>query len=204
MLIQNALIHDGVTPVPYEGDIAIRDGKLISVGPRLSPAPGEEVLDAAGLRAYPGFIDAHSHLGLDNYAMGYEGQDYNEMGDIVAAQLRGIDSFNPQDRAIPMALAGGVTTVGTGPGSANVLGGTFLAVKTWGSCVDDMVLRAEVAMKCAFGENPKRCYRDKGDSARMTTAAKLREMLFKARDYLARKEAAGDDPMKKPPFDMKL
>ena len=204
MLIQNALIHDGVTPAPYEGDIAIRDGKLISVGPRLSPAPGEEVLDAAGLRAYPGFIDAHSHLGLDNYAMGYEGQDYNEMGDIVAAQLRGIDSFNPQDRAIPMALAGGITTVGTGPGSANVLGGTFLAVKTWGSCVDDMVLRAEVAMKCAFGENPKRCYRDKGDSARMTTAAKLREMLFKARDYLARKEAAGDDPLKRPAFDMKL
>ena len=204
MLIQNALIHDGVTPVPYEGDISIRDGKLISVGPRLSPAPGEEVLDAAGLRAYPGFIDAHSHLGLDNYAMGYEGQDYNEMGDIVAAQLRGIDSFNPQDRAIPMALAGGVTTVGTGPGSANVLGGTFLAVKTWGSCVDDMVLRAEVAMKCAFGENPKRCYRDKGDSARMTTAAKLREMLFKARDYLERKQAAGDDRLKQPPFDMKL
>ena len=204
MLIQNALIHDGVTPAPYEGDIAIRDGKLISVGPRLSPAPGEEVLDAAGLRAYPGFIDAHSHLGRDNYAMGYEGQDYNEMGDIVAAQLRGIDSFTPQDRAIPMALAGGITTVGTGPGSANVLGGTFLAVKTWGSCVDDMVLRAEVAMKCAFGENPKRCYRDKGDSARMTTAAKLREMLFKARDYLERKQAAGDDRLKQPPFDMKL
>lgn len=204
MLIQNALIHDAVTPVPYEGDISIRDGKLISVGPRLSPAQGEQVLDAAGLRAYPGFIDAHSHLGLDNYAMGYEGQDYNEMGDIVAAQLRGIDSFNPQDKAIPMALAGGVTTVGTGPGSANVLGGTFLAVKTWGKCVDDMVIRPEVAMKCAFGENPKRCYRDKGDSARMTTAAKLREMLFRARDYLERKQAAGDDRLKQPPYDMKL
>ena len=77
-------------------------------------------------------------------------------------------------------------------------------MKTWGSCVDDMVLRAEVAMKCAFGENPKRCYRDKGDSARMTTAAKLREMLFKARDYLERKQAAGDDRLKQPPFDMKL
>ena len=204
MLIQNALIYDGVTPVPYEGDLSIQDGKLRSVGPRLSPADGEEVIDAAGLRVYPGFVEAHSHLGLDNYGMGYEGWDYNEMGDIVAAQLRGIDSFNPQDRAIPMALAGGITTVGTGPGSANVLGGTFLAVKTWGSCVDDMVVKEEVAMKCAFGENPKRVYRDKGDSARMTTAAKLREMLFKARDYLARKEAAGDDPMKRPAFDMKL
>ena len=204
MLIQNALIYDGVTPVPYEGDLSIQDGKLRSVGPRLSPADGEEVIDAAGLRVYPGFVEAHSHLGLDNYGMGYEGWDYNEMGDIVAAQLRGIDSFNPQDRGVAMALQGGVTTVGTGPGSANVLGGTFLAVKTWGSCVDDMVLRAEVAMKCAFGENPKRCYRDKGDSARMTTAAKLREMLFKARDYLERKQAAGDDRLKQPPFDMKL
>ena len=204
MLIQNALIYDGVTPVPYEGDLSIQDGKLRSVGPRLSPADGEEVIDAAGLRVYPGFVEAHSHLGLDNYGMGYEGWDYNEMGDIVAAQLRGIDSFNPQDRGVAMALQGGVTTVGVGPGSANVLGGTFLAVKTWGSCVDDMVVKAEVAMKCAFGENPKRVYRDKGDSARMTTAAKLREMLFKARDYLARKEAAGDDPMKRPAFDMKL
>ena len=204
MLIQNALIFDGITPIPYEGDLSIQDGRLRSVGPRFTPADGEEVIDAAGLRVYPGFIDAHSHLGLDNYGMGYEGWDYNEMGDIVAAHLRGIDSFNPQDKAIPMALQGGVTTAGVGPGSANVLGGTFLAVKTWGACVDDMVVKAEVAMKCAFGENPKRCYRDKGDSARMTTAVKLREMLFKARDYLARKEAAGDDPMKRPAFDMKL
>ena len=103
-------------------------------------------MDCAGKRLYPGFVDAHSHLGLDNYGMGYEGDDYNEMGDIIAAQLRGIDSFNPQDKAIPMALHGGVPTVGVGPGSANVLGGTFLAVKTWGSCVDDMVITAEVAM----------------------------------------------------------
>lgn len=204
MVIQNVLIFDGVTPVPYQGDIAIQGRTLSRVGPRAVPADGEQVIDASGLRAYPGFVDAHSHLGLDNYGMGYEGHDYNEMGDIVSAQLRGIDSFNPQDRAIPMALQGGVTTVGTGPGSANVLGGTFLAVKTWGSCVDDMVVKAEVAMKCAFGENPKRCYRDKGDSARMTTAAKLREMLFKAKDYLARKQAAGDDALKRPAFDLKM
>ena len=85
-----------------------------------------------------------------------------------------------------------------------MLGGTFLAVKTWGDCVDDMVVREEVAMKCAFGENPKRCYRDKGDSARMTTAAKLREMLFLAKDYMERKEAAGDDVLKRPKFDLKM
>ena len=92
----------------------------------------------------------------------------------------------------------------SGPGSANVIGGTFFAVKTYGNCVDDMVVRDPVAMKCAFGENPKRCYREKGDSARMTTAAKLRDMLFQAREYLERKEAAGDDALKRPKFDMKM
>jgi imidazolonepropionase-like amidohydrolase len=204
MLIQHGLIFDGIHPDPYEGDIRTQGAVIGEIAPRITPAPGEQVLDAQGLRVYPGFIDAHSHLGLDNYGMGYEGQDYNEMGDIVAAHLRGLDSFNPLELGVRKALEGGVTTVGTGPGSANVLGGTFFAVKTWGVCVDDMVVKDPVAMKCAFGENPKRVYQTKGDSARMTTAAKLREMLFLARDYMERKQAAGDDPLKKPKFDMKL
>ena len=198
MLIKNGTIHDAVNALPYQADIALRDGVIAAIGPGLQPLDGEEVLDAAGKQVYPGFVDAHSHLGLDNYGMGWEGHDYNEMGDVLACQLRGIDSFNPRDTAIPAALRG------TGPGSANVLGGTFLAVKTYGSCVDDMVIQAEVAMKCAFGENPKRCYKEKGNSARMTTAAKLREMLFQARDYGERKAAAGDDPLKRPKFDMKM
>ena len=204
MLIQHGTIYDGVTPTPYAADIRLENGKIKEISPDLTPHPGEEVFDAAGLRIYPGFVDAHSHLGLDNYGMGYEGQDYNEMGDIVAAHLRAIDSFNPLGLGVRKALEGGVTTVGTGPGSANVLGGTFIAVKTCGICVDDMIVKDPVAMKCAFGENPKRCYRDKGDSARMTTAAKLREMLFAARDYMERKEAAGGDIAKSPKFDMKL
>lgn len=204
MLIQHGTIYDGVTPTPYAADIRLENGKIKEISPDLTPHPGEEVFDAAGLRVYPGFVDAHSHLGLDNYGMGYEGQDYNEMGDIVATHLRAIDSFNPMELGVRKALEGGVTTVGTGPGSANVLGGTFIAVKTCGICVDDMIVKDPVAMKCAFGENPKRCYRDKGDSARMTTAAKLREMLFAARDYMERKEAAGGDIAKSPKFDMKL
>ena len=203
MLIQNALIFDAIHSQPYVGDILVQGSKIQAIGPNLS-ALGEDVIDAQGLRLYPGFIDAHSHLALDNYGMGFEGHDYNEMGDIVAAHLRGIDSFNPLELGVRRALEGGVTTVGTGPGSANVLGGTFFAVKTHGNCVDDMVLRDPVAMKCAFGENPKRCYQNKGNSARMSTAAKLREMLFAAQDYMTRKEAAGDDPLKKPKYDMKL
>lgn len=200
MIIKNGTIYDGIHPAPYAGDLALREGVIAAIGPGLEPVEGERVLDAAGRRVYPGFVDAHSHLGLDGYGMGREGIDYNEMGDIVSAHLRGIDAFNPQDKAIPMACRGGVTTVGTGPGSANVLGGTFFAVKTWGRCVDDMVVKNPVAMKCAFGENPKRCYEDKGDSSRMTTAAKLREMLFRAKEYLEEKEEGA----KRPKFDMKL
>ena len=204
MLIKNGFIFDSVHSEPYHADIRIEGTVIKEIAPGLSPVDGEEVIDASGLRVYPGFVDAHCHLGLDNYGVGFEGHDYNEMGDIVASHLRGIDSFNPQELGVRKALEGGVTTVGTGPGSANVLGGTFLAVKTYGDCVDDMVVRDPVAMKCAFGENPKRCYKDKGDSARMTTAAKLREMLFLAQDYMVRKEAVDGDPVKAPKFDMKL
>jgi len=204
MIIKNGTIFDAVTPRPYVADIALRDGKIAAIGENLTALAGEEIIDATGRNVYPGLVEAHCHLGLDNYGMGWEGHDYNEMGDVVSAQLRGIDSFNPLERGVRMALEGGVTTVGTGPGSANVLGGTFLAVKTHGKCVDDMVIKPEIAMKCAFGENPKRCYKDKGDSTRMTTAAKLRDMLFQARDYMERKEAAGDDVLKRPKYDMKM
>ena len=204
MLIQNGTIYDGINSTPYEADIRLEDGKIKEIKAGLTPNPGEEILNASGLRVYPGFVDAHSHLGLDNYGIGWEGHDYNEMGDIVAAHLRAIDSFNPMEQGVRKALEGGVTTVGTGPGSANVLGGTFIAVKTYGTCVDNMIVKDPVAMKCAFGENPKRCYKDKGDSARMTTAAKLREMLFAARDYMERKENAVGDISKRPKYDMKM
>ncbi len=204
MIIRDALIHDAIHREPYQGDILIKDGKLVSVRPGMEAAP-EEVIDATGLHAYPGFVDAHSHIGLDGYG-GPTGTtyDYNEMNDICCPQLRGLDSYYAMDAAIPMALAGGVTTVAAGPGSANVLGGTFLAVKLYGKTVEEAMIRPSVAMKCAFGENPKRCYKDKCDSARMTTAAKLREMLFDARDYMIRKEAAGEDISKLPKYDMKM
>ncbi len=204
MIIRNAVIHDAIHREPYQGDILMKDGKLVSVGAGAEDASGD-VIDATGLHAYPGFVDAHSHIGLDGYG-GPTGTtyDYNEMNDICCPQLRGLDSYYAMDAAIPMALAGGVITVAAGPGSANVLGGTFLAVKLYGKTVEEAMIRPSVAMKCAFGENPKRCYKDKCDSARMTTAAKLREMLFDARDYMIRKEAAGEDISKLPKYDMKM
>ena len=203
MIIKNAIIHDAIHKEPYRGDILIKDGKLVSVGGQAGD--DGEVLDASGLHAYPGFVDAHSHIGLDGYGGPTGGSyDFNELNDICCPQLRGLDSYNAMDANIPLALEEGVTTVCAGPGSANVLGGSFFAVKLYGNSVDEAMISPCVAMKCAFGENPKSCYGSKSDSARMTTAAKLRQMLFEARDYMLRKEAAGDDITKQPKFDMKM
>lgn len=198
MLIRNATIHTAVQREPIVGDVLVKDGKIAAVGPNLS-AEGEEVLDASGLNLYPGFVEAHCHIGLHGYGIGYEGADYNEMNDTLVPQLRAIDGIEPTDPTFLQAARAGVTTVCTGPGSANVIGGTFVALKTIGNRVDNMVVRDGAAMKCAFGENPKRCYKDKGVSTRMTTAAKIREMLLRAQDY-KRKKDAGKDPA----FDMKL
>lgn len=201
MLIKNGMIHDMVQREPYKADLLIEDGKIKAIGTDL-PEEGE-VFDASGLDVYPGFIDAHSHLGLDGYGIGFEGADYNEMNDICTPQLRAIDSYNPLDPSVKHAALGGVTTVATGQGSSNAIGGTWIAVKTTGCCVDDAIIKDPVAMKGALGENPKRCYRDKGNSARMSTAAVVRNMMFKAKEYLAKKEAAGDDLSKMPAFDFK-
>jgi Imidazolonepropionase and related amidohydrolases len=203
MLLKNGLIHDAVHEAPYTADILIKETKIAAIGTNLA-AEGDEVIDIAGLNVYPGFVEAHGHIGLDGWGIGYEGQDYNEMGDILSPQLRAIDAIQPRDYALKEAREAGVTTLNVGPGSANVLGGTFAAIKPVGIRVDDMIVKQPTAMKCAFGENPKRCYRDKGNSSRMSTAAKLREMLFKAREYAAKLDAAKDDPSKKPAFDMKL
>lgn len=203
LLIQGGMVHDAVRREPYAADVLIKDGKIERIAPGIV-CEEAEVFDASGLQVYPGFVEAHGHSGLDGYGIGYEGQDYNEMGDILSPQLRAIDAIQPMDFALKEAREAGVTCMCVGPGSANVLGGTFAAIKPWGVRVENMLVKAEVAMKCAFGENPKRCYREKGNSCRMSTAAKLREMLFKAREYDRRLRAAGDDESKLPPFDMKL
>ncbi|MBR2745736.1 MAG: amidohydrolase [Erysipelotrichaceae bacterium] len=203
MIIKNGLIHDVVNREPYVADIRVEEGKIKEIGKSLTAAENEKVIDVTGLSVYPGFVEAHCHLGLDGWGIGFEGADYNEPGDICTPHLRSEDSFNPQDPSVRNAALGGVTSVATGQGSANAIGGTWIAVKTVGECVDDMIIKTPVAMKCALGENPKRCYRDKGNFARMSTASVIRNMMFKAKEYLAKKEKAGDDIFKQPGFDFK-
>ncbi len=203
LLIRNGYIKPMVGADIPGGSVLIGDdGKILAVGRELSAPEGAHVIDAGGRLVTPGCIDAHCHIGLDNEACGWEGKDYNEIVDPITPQMRAIDSINPMDESLANALQGGVTAACTGPGSANVVGGTFTSIKLAGKRVDKMIIKDPVAMKCAFGENPKRCYGQNGKKAPMTrmgTAALLRELLFKTRRYMEDK-ASG----KNPGFDMKL
>ena len=204
LLVRGGRVHDAVHPEPQQIDLLLENGRIVAMGHELNVPADIAVLDAAGLDIFPGFVDAHTHIGLDGYGIGYEGCDYNEMNDIWTPQLRAIDGINPRDPSFAHAREAGITCVCTGPGSANVLGGTFTAIKTVGERVDNMIVKEAVAMKCAFGENPKRCYKDKCDSTRMSTAAFLRGALASARDYGARKAAANGDVTKMPAYNQKL
>ncbi len=203
ILIKNGYVKTMSGADIPSGCVLIDDnGKIAAVGAELSTPEGAEIIDAQGRLVTPGCVDAHCHIGLDNEAMGWEGMDYNEIVDPLTPQMRAIDSINPQDEAFENAIRGGVTTACTGPGSANIVGGTFTAIKLVGKRVDNMYIKEAVAMKCAFGENPKRCYGQgmkKSPMTRMGSAALLREILFKTRRYLEDKEAG-----KNPAFDMKL
>lgn len=206
LVIKQGMIYDAVHEEPYIADILVEGGKIVKIAPVLEGRiiNEAEVLDASGLSVYPGFVEAHCHLGLDGYGIGFEGADYNETTDSLTPQLSAIDGLNPQDESIRLAMEGGITCVAAGPGSSNVLGGTFAVYKTCGKRIDDMVIKKKAAMKCAFGENPKLCYKDRDNYSRMTTASKLRIMFERTREYLARKEAAGDNVLKQPPYDPKL
>ena len=203
ILIQNGYIKTMVgDDIPCGCVLIGDDGKIADVGKEIAVPVGTEVIDAKGRLVTPGCVEAHCHIGLDNEGMGWEGHDYNESTDPITPHMRAIDSINPMDEAFGLALRNGVTCACTGPGSANVVGGTFTAIKLHGKRVDDMIVKEAVAMKCAFGENPKRVYGQgakKSPTTRMATAALLRELLFKTRRYLADKEEG-----KNPPFDMKL
>ena len=181
--------------------------KIAAIGKTVDAPADAKVIDATGCLVTPGFIDAHCHIGIDEEGMRWEGNDCNEYSSPVTPEMRSIDGINPRDEAFHLALEGGVTTATTGPGSANVLGGTFVALKLDGNCIDDMIVKYPVAMKIAFGENPKGCYGQNGHKepvTRMAVAALLREQLFKAKRYAAEIDAAEKDPTKTRPFDMQL
>ncbi len=183
----------------FVGDVAIENGKIVAVGQNLSYSDAE-VRDVTGMTVMPGIVDPHCHIGMWEDAIGFEGADGNECTNPITPELRAIDAINPYDRCFAEAVAGGVTTCVTGPGSANVIGGQFVAIKTYGDSVEDMVLHFPLAVKAALGENPKRVYNGKNQtpSTRMATAALMRKALIEAQEYNEKLEKGKIDPEKMP------
>ena len=206
MLFYNAGIFTACSDFIKNGYVLIKDGRIIDVGPMAFCPNDDEKYDLSGLTVYPGFIDAHCHLGMWEDGLSFEGDDGNEDTDPATPHLRALDAINPADRGFKEALDAGVTAVVTGPGSANPVAGQMVAIKTYGDRVDDMVIKAPAAMKFALGENPKNTYHSKDEtpSTRMATAAIIREQLKKAqryqRDILAAEE---DEDTDEPEIDIK-
>jgi imidazolonepropionase-like amidohydrolase len=202
LLIKNGYIKPMVGEDIENGCVLIGDdGKIAEVARNIEAPRGCEIIDAQGKLVTPGLVDGHCHVGMTNR---YEAinVDHNEKTDPITPQMRTIDSFNPFEKAVNEALTGGVTTACTGPGSANIIGGSFAAIKLFGKRVDNMIIKEPIAIKCAFGENPKNFYGQQGKKApytRMGLAALLREFLFKAEKYADDKKTGKDIP-----FDIKL
>ena len=195
LLIQNGTLYTMESDEPVRADLLIRNGKIAKIAPEIKPEEGMEILDATGMGVYPGFIDAHSHIGIAEEQTTAQTDASNEGTDPVTPYVRAIDGIHPMDSAFHNALAAGITGVLVGPGSANPIGGQFAFIKTYGRCVDDMVVLAPAAIKVAFGENPMTTYGTGGTmpATRMGIASVIREELFRAKQYF-------DDPDAQPDY----
>jgi len=187
LLIKNARIFTGTGEVLEKGQVLVEDGKIKGVGEKLDFSADCDVIDADGKVLTPGLIDVHTHLGVHEQGVGREGADFNETLSVVTPEVRAIDGINPREEGFETAREAGITTVQVMPGSANVLGGEMLVLKTVGDVIDKMVISHPSGMKAALGENPKR--QGPGSSSdkpmtRMGIAAKLRAKLMETQDYI--------------------
>lgn len=200
LLLQNGTLMPMDGRGAFKGDLLIEEGKIKALGESL-PAEGAEVIDCGGRYVLPGLIDAHCHVGMWEDGMGEEGADGNECSDPITPHLRAIDGVNPFDPCFGEACAAGVTTVAVGPGSSNVIGGQFAALKTAGRALEDMIIKAPVAMKAALGENPKREYGDQKATpyTRMAIASLFRKTMADVQEYDRKLRLSEQDPDTPPP-----
>ncbi|MBQ7116153.1 MAG: amidohydrolase [Clostridia bacterium] len=185
LLVKNGNIYTMEGEEPVNADIFVMNGKITEIGKNIEATDDVKIIDATGMNVFPGFIDAHSHLGICEEKASAQVDESNENTNPITPAVRGLDGVNPMDSAFHNALASGITGVMVGPGSANPIGGQFAFIKTYGRCVDDMVVLAPAAIKIALGENPMTNYGLNGNtpSCRMGTASLIREELFRAKQY---------------------
>ncbi len=203
-----AFTNAHVVPIvgdPFDGTVLVTGSTITALGPDTEVPAGAQVVDATGQWLLPGFIDAHTHLGTHEEAIGWAGDDTNEMTDPNTAAVRALDAINPADLGFADALTGGVTAVNVNPGSGNVIGGLTVAIHTAGRTVDEMLLKSPNGLKSALGENPKRVYGDRKvtPSTRLGTALVLRNAFVEAQDYLDR-QAHAEPGKARPSRDLRL
>lgn len=175
-----------------KGDILIENGKIVAIENNINV--NCEIINAKGLTVLPGFIEAHSHIGIEELNNENPG-NINEIGNPITPFLNGLDGINFYDISFQKALEAGVTTIASGPGSANVIGGTFSIVKTFGENMLKRVVNKKSSMKVALGDNPKRIYSLKGKSpiTKMGIAYLLKSTLDKAKTYMKKEYIEKDN-----------
>ncbi len=195
LLISNGLLHTMENDTPIRADILTDKGKIIKIKKQIIPPADAEIFNAENLNVYPGFIDAHSHIGIAEDKISSQNDTSNENTNPTTPAIRGLDSINPMDSAFHNAIAAGITGVMVGPGSSNAIGGQFAFIKTYGRRIDDMVVLSPAAIKIAFGENPMNCYGLNGNmpSSRMGIASLIREELFRARQYFSQNQSGNEE-----------
>ncbi|MEG2813244.1 MAG: amidohydrolase [Oscillospiraceae bacterium] len=188
MLIINAEIITMENETIKNGFIYIKGKKIEKIGSMENlNIKTNHFIDAQGKLVLPGFIDAHCHIGMRDDGIGFEGNDVNEETQPITPHLRAIDAINSYDDCFLEALNAGITTVLTGPGSANPIAGSWCAIKTVSDRIDDMIVKEPVGMKFSLGENPKQTYNYRSETpiTRMGVTALIREQLFKAKRYIS-------------------
>jgi imidazolonepropionase-like amidohydrolase len=191
------------------GTILVRQGKITALGRDVAIPDGIKVIDVTGKYVMPGIIDSHVHYALPGMS------DVNEMTDPVTPQIWMKDVLVPSHDSIRKVLAGGVTTVKTMHGSANVIGGVNVTIKLkYNRPVEEMIIQdARQQLKMALGENPKRVYgqdKNRTPSTRMGNAYVARKAFTEAREYKARWDkyeqdrAAGKKDITPPERDLKM
>ncbi|MCH9002236.1 MAG: amidohydrolase family protein [Planctomycetes bacterium] len=207
VMITSATIVPVSSPPISPASILIRDGKIESIGSGILSPPGVTVINGLGLFVVPGFVDCHSHLGIDAG---------NESTLAISAEVRIADVLDPDRVGIYRAIAGGTTTHHVMHGSANPIGGQNMIVKLkYGRPLSEMIFKdAPATIKFALGENvthanSRKRRGERFPVTRMGVEATIRSALQQAkayesswREYQVRSQAGED--VRTPRRDLRL